>query len=107
MKGSSTGSSLKMTAPVFIINHVFDRPVEKLTRYFASDNEERWPESPPDIVAHIAETFERSGKLLALFSDEQLKQGFWYLFYNSPTQFMDASRPGTDFRAARDPRHSS
>jgi hypothetical protein len=38
------------------------------------------PEAPETVVAHIAETFEDSGKLLSRFSDEQLDQGFWYLF---------------------------
>jgi hypothetical protein len=49
---------------------------------------EEWPEAPETIAEHIAETFERSGELLARFSDDQLEQGFWYLFYEGPPDFM-------------------
>ncbi len=42
---------------------------------------EEWREAPETVVAHIAETFEQSDKLLSRFADEQLNQGFWYLFY--------------------------
>jgi hypothetical protein len=39
-------------------------------------------------VAHIAETFEHAGKLLSRFSDEQINQGFWCLFYQGGPDFM-------------------
>jgi hypothetical protein len=68
------------------INHVFDHPV---TSWYTSLEEfEEWPEAPEDIAVHIAETFEQSGSLLSRFSDEQLDQGFWYLLYQGPPDFM-------------------
>jgi hypothetical protein len=76
------------------IEHVFDHPVSDPPWYRAIDamatstGTEEWPETPETIAAHIAETFEGSGKLLSPFSDEQLNQGFWYLFYPFPTDFM-------------------
>jgi hypothetical protein len=76
------------------INHVFDHPVGDPRWYWAFDamatstGTEEWPEAPEQIVAHIAETFERAGELLSRFSDEQLNQGFWYLFYQGPPDFM-------------------
>jgi hypothetical protein len=76
------------------IDHVFDHLVSDPPWYFAIDamatsiGTEEWPETPETVVAHIAETFEHSGKLLSRFSDEQLNQGFWYLFYQGPPDFM-------------------
>ena len=46
------------------IAHVFDHP------------------APARVVGHIAETFERSGELLARFSDARLDEGFWLFFDN-------------------------
>jgi hypothetical protein len=69
------------------INHVFDHPAGDPPWYWGSDVEE-WPEAPDQIVEHIAVTFERAGELLSRFSDEQLDQGFWYLFYQGPPDFM-------------------
>lgn len=76
------------------IDHVFDHPVSNPPWYWRADamatsiGTEEWPEAPETIVAHIAETFEHSGKLLSRFSDDQLNQGFWYLFYQGPPDFM-------------------
>jgi hypothetical protein len=76
------------------IDHVFDHPVSHRSWYYADDamvtstGEEEWPEAPETVVAHIAETFEHSGKLLSRFSDKQVDQGFWYLFYQRPPDFM-------------------
>ena len=53
-----------------------------------STGTEQWPETPETVVGHIAETFEHSGELLSRFSDEQLNQGFWYLFWKGPPDFM-------------------
>jgi hypothetical protein len=78
------------------IDHVFDHPVGDPPWYWAIDamatstGTEEWPEMQEAVLAHIAETFEGSGKLLARFSDEQLNQGFWYLFYQGPPDFMGA-----------------
>lgn len=68
------------------IDHVFDHAVGDPPWYWASTEE--WSETPETIVAHLAETFEHSGELLARFSDEQLNQGFWYLTYEGPPDFM-------------------
>lgn len=38
-----------------------------------------WEGTPESIAILIAETFDRSGELLARFSDHQLNQAFWYL----------------------------
>ena len=56
---------------------------------------------------HIAATFERGGELLSPFSDEQVNQGFWYLFDsgNSPdfmaTLLNDEIPAATRARALR------
>jgi hypothetical protein len=70
------------------INHVFDHQAGNPPWYWGSNAIEEWPEAPEKIVAHIAETLERAGELLSRFSDEQLNQGFWYLFYQGPPDFM-------------------
>ena len=86
----SSGQALRVW-----IDHVFDHAVGDPPWYWASAEE--WSETPETVVAHIAETFEHSGELLARFSDEQLNQGFWYLSYEGPPDFMgtllDASVP--------------
>lgn len=69
------------------INHVFDHPVSDPPWYCDSDTEE-WPEPAESVLEHIAETFENAGPLLSTFSDEQLDQGFWYLFYQGASDFM-------------------
>jgi hypothetical protein len=76
------------------INLVFDHPVTDLEWYwspevpaaFAGGND--WHEAPENIVNHIAETFENASELLSRFSDQQLDQGFWFLFGNSRPDFM-------------------
>jgi hypothetical protein len=73
------------------IDHVFDRAVSDPPWYRAgaiANYEDEWPEAPETIVVHIAEAFEHAGTLLSGFSDEQLNQGFWYLFYDGPPGFM-------------------
>jgi hypothetical protein len=70
------------------IAHVFDHPVTQREWYW-EENAPRWEDSPANNALFIAETFERSGELLAPFSDEQLNQGFWYLVSNSCSEFMD------------------
>jgi hypothetical protein len=78
------------------IDHVFDRPVSDPPWYWATDTmatstgTEEWPEAPGTVVVQIAETFERSGKLLSRFSDVQVNQGLWYLFYQGPPDLMGA-----------------
>ena len=47
-----------------------------------------WAGPREQIPVLISETFERSGELLAKFSDEQLDQGFWHLLSEGPPQFM-------------------
>lgn len=73
------------------IDHVFDHAVSDRRWYWDSaiaKSEDDWPEAPETIVVHIAETFEHAGRLLSRFSDEQLDQGFWYLFYQGPPDFI-------------------
>ncbi len=76
------------------INHVFDHPVADPPWYWFADApanfgaKKNWYEAPEDLVVHIAETFEHAGRLLSRFSDEQLNQGFWYLFYHGEPDFM-------------------
>jgi hypothetical protein len=71
------------------IDYVFDHAVSDPPWYWGSDaGEEEWPEAREDIIEHIAETFEHAGQLLSRFSDEQLNQGFWHLFFQSPPNFM-------------------
>jgi hypothetical protein len=74
------------------IEHVFAHPFGDPPWYFAMDAEE-WSEPAKTVVGYIAETFEDSGKLLSYFSDEQLEQGFWYLFGDSMETLLDEEVP--------------
>jgi hypothetical protein len=69
------------------IVHVFDHPVTKPAWYWG-ENAPQWEDSPEHDATFIAEAFERSGKFLAPFSDEQLDQGFWYIVSNDGSEFM-------------------
>lgn len=69
------------------IEHVFDHPATKPAWHWAPDAPQ-WEGIPEQIAAHVADTFEQSGHLLARFSDEQLNQGFWFLASNSCSEFM-------------------
>jgi hypothetical protein len=71
------------------IAHVFDHPVEKPPWHWAFDAPE-WEGSSELIATYIAETFERSGELLAPYTDAQLGQGFWYLVSSAASDFMRA-----------------
>ena len=71
------------------IAHVFDHPVADPAWHWSSDAP-AWEGSSEDTVALVADTFERSGELLARFTDEQLNQGFWYLTSASCSDFMFA-----------------
>lgn len=77
------------------IAHVFDHPVTDPAWYFSLDSPGwddgfDWYDSPERICERIAETFERSGELLASFSDGQLKQGLYYLVSNNCSDFICA-----------------
>lgn len=69
------------------ITHVFDHPVAD-PRWYWADDAPVWEGTPDQIANFIADAFERSGDLLARFSDAQLDQGFWYLVSNSCSEFM-------------------
>jgi hypothetical protein len=71
------------------IAHVFDHEVADPAWHWSSDAP-AWEGSAEDTVAFIANTFERSGELLARFTDAQLNQGFWYLVSASCSDFMFA-----------------
>jgi hypothetical protein len=71
------------------IEHVFDHPVNDPAWHWSPDAP-AWGESPERSALYISETFERSGELLARFTDEQLNQGFWYLVSNSCSDFIFA-----------------
>jgi hypothetical protein len=60
------------------IAHVFDHPVTDEAWYWLMDAPV-WRGSSEQTATFIAETFERSGELLARFTDAQLNQAFWYL----------------------------
>jgi len=57
------------------IAHVFDHPVEDPAWHWALDAP-AWQGGSEQTAVFIAETFERSGELLAPFTDAQLEQGF-------------------------------
>lgn len=69
------------------IGYVFDHPLSNPAWHWAPDRPE-WQGLYSQVATHIAETFEKSGRLLARFSDEQLNQGFWFLVSNSCSEFM-------------------
>lgn len=69
------------------IAHIFDHPVTDPAWHWALDAPQ-WEDGPEKNATFIAEAFERSGELLAQFSDAQLNQGFWYLVSNSCSDFM-------------------
>lgn len=68
------------------IAHVFDHPVADPSWHWSPDAP-AWEGSSEETVTFIADTFERSGELLARFSDAQLNQGFWYLVSCSDLMF--------------------
>ena len=68
------------------IDHVFDHPVTKQAWHW-EDGAPQWEDSADQFALFMADTFERSGELLAPFSDAQLDQGFWYL--NMHCEFME------------------
>jgi hypothetical protein len=65
------------------IAFLFDRPVP-----YRSEDSGEWPDNPEQIARLIAGTFERSGELLARFSDAQLDQGFRFLLDAGGSEFM-------------------
>lgn len=69
------------------IAHLFDHPVADPAWHWSSDAP-LWQDSAERIATFIADTFERSGELLARFTDAQLNQAFWYLVDNSCSEFM-------------------
>ena len=69
------------------ITHVFDHPLADPAWHWSLDGPS-WAGSPERVTTFIADTFERSGDLLAGFTDAQLNQGFWYLVSNSCSDFM-------------------
>jgi hypothetical protein len=71
------------------IAHVFDHPVSDPAWHWSLDAP-AWEGDSQHSATFIADTFERSGELLARFSDEQLNQGFWYLVSSSCSEFMFA-----------------
>jgi len=73
------------------IDHVFDHPVvDPAPVWYWALDAPTWQGSPEQIVTFIAETFERSGELLARFDDAQLGQGFWYLVSAGFSDFMQS-----------------
>lgn len=71
------------------IAHVFDHPVSDPAWHWSLDATE-WEGRSEETVAFMAEAFERSGEMLARFTDAQLNQGFWYLVSASCSNFMFA-----------------
>lgn len=69
------------------IAHIFDHPVADPAWHWSPDAPV-WEGSSEDTVTFIADTFERSGELLARFTDAQLNQGFWHLVSGSCSDFM-------------------
>ena len=69
------------------IAHVFDHPVSDPEWHWSSDAP-YWQDSPEHIATLMADTFERSGELLARFTDAQLNQAFWYLVSASCSDFI-------------------
>jgi hypothetical protein len=71
------------------IGHVFDHSIADPAWYWSLDAP-AWEGSSEQTITFIAGTFERSGDLLARFTDEQLSQGFSYLVSASCSDFMFA-----------------
>lgn len=69
------------------IAHVFNHPLADPAWYWSNDAPE-WNDTPKHVAVLITETFERSGELLAQFSDAQLAQALWYLVSNNGSGFM-------------------
>jgi len=76
------------------IAHVFDHPVTDPAWHWSLDAPEL-EDVPERDATFIAETFERSGMLLSGFSDEQLRQGLWYLASGDCSNFMFALKEPT------------
>lgn len=75
------------TPPSDWIAHVFDHPVADPAWYWSTDAPV-WQGSPEVTVTFLAQTFERSGELLARFTDAQLNQGFWFLTSDGCSNLM-------------------
>jgi hypothetical protein len=71
------------------VDYVFDHPVMDPAWHLAQDAPQ-WEGTREQSARYTAETFERSGQLLARFSDAQLNQAFWFLVSNSSSEFMYA-----------------
>jgi hypothetical protein len=74
------------------IDHVFahlvpEYPKEK--EWYWAHHARLWKGSLKFVPTLIAEMCERSGELLARFSDAQLDQGFWYLVGPAPPDFIE------------------
>jgi hypothetical protein len=69
------------------IAHVFDHPVTDPQWHWSLDAP-NWVDGNEHVATLIADTFERSGDLLAPFSDEQLNQGLWFLISNACSNHM-------------------
>jgi len=65
---------------------IFDHPVSDPAWYWEIDAP-CWEGSPAEVALLIAETFERSGELLAPYSDAQLNQGLWHLIQNASAEY--------------------
>ena len=81
------------------VGHTFDHPAPGPEWYFDLDAP-FWAGPASLTVAYVTRLFEDPCPMLAGYSDEQLKQGFWYLLSNGLSDYMcaltDVSVPMTD-----------
>jgi len=73
------------------IDYIFEHPVAepKAKEWYWAEDAPEWDGPREEIPTLIAETFERSGELLARFPDDQQDQGFWFLVGVSEPRFME------------------
>jgi hypothetical protein len=69
------------------VRYLFDRPVTDPGWYWTEEFEYLDP-GPVRTAELIAETYERSGELMAPFSDAQLNDAFWFSVANNASDYM-------------------
>lgn len=69
------------------VAYIFDQPLDVSTERLLSWRERNYPDvwqTPPElIVSYMTWLFEEAGRVLEAFSDQQLRQGLWFLIQDN------------------------
>lgn len=61
------------------IAHLFDQPDDRPVQWYKNIDADRWFDGGALMAEYIAETFEKSGKVLAPFRPNQVENGLWVI----------------------------